>query len=48
MYYTRYRDEVQARIDANAAMTPEAIERRYPGLMRFTGEGLTNSFDSTA
>ncbi len=36
MYYTRYRDEVQARIDANAAMTPEAIERRYPGLVRFT------------
>ena len=36
MYYTRYRDEVQAKIDANAAMTPEAIERRYPGLVRFT------------
>src|SRR5216117_736584 len=36
MYYTRYRDEVQARIDANAAMTPEAIERRYPGLVQFT------------
>jgi len=36
MYYTRYRDEVQARIDANVAMTPEAVERRYPGLVRFT------------
>jgi uncharacterized protein (DUF433 family) len=36
MYYSRYRDEVQARIDANAALTPENIERRFPGLMRFT------------
>lgn len=36
MYYTRYRDDVQARIDANAALTPEAIERQYPGLVRFT------------
>jgi uncharacterized protein (DUF433 family) len=36
MYYARYRDEVQAQIDANAALTPEAIEKRYPGLVRFT------------
>jgi uncharacterized protein (DUF433 family) len=36
MYYSRYRDDVQARIDANAALTPEAIERQYPGLVRFT------------
>jgi uncharacterized protein (DUF433 family) len=36
MYYARYRDDVQARIDANAALTPEAIERQYPGLVRFT------------
>lgn len=36
MYYTRYREEVQAKIDANAALTPEAIDRRYPGLIRFT------------
>jgi len=35
MYYARYRDEVQAEIDANAALTPEAIEKRYPGLVRF-------------
>ena len=34
MYYTRYRDEVQAQIDANAALTPEAIQKRYPGLVR--------------
>src|SRR5436189_995048 len=36
MYYARYRAEVQAKIDANAALTPESIERQYPGLVRFT------------
>lgn len=36
MYYTRYREDVQAKIDANAALTPETIERQYPGLVRFT------------
>jgi uncharacterized protein (DUF433 family) len=35
MYYTRYREEVQSKIDANAALTPEAIEKTYPGLVRF-------------
>lgn len=35
MYYARYRGEVQAQIDANAALTPEAIEKQYPGLVRF-------------
>jgi uncharacterized protein (DUF433 family) len=36
IYYSRYRDEVQAKIDANAALTPAAIEKQYPGLVRFT------------
>ena len=36
MYYSRYRDEVQAKIDANAALTPDNVERRFPGLVRFT------------
>src|SRR5438046_1780653 len=36
MYYARYRDEVQAKIDANAALTPESIQRQYPGLVQFT------------
>ena len=36
IYHARYRDEVQAKIDANAALTPAAIDRRYPGLVRFT------------
>ena len=36
MYYRRYRGDVQATIDANAALTPETIERRYPGLVHVT------------
>jgi uncharacterized protein (DUF433 family) len=36
MYQARYRDDVQAKIDANAALTPEAIAKQYPGLIRFT------------
>ena len=36
MYYSRFRDEVQAKIDANAALTPETIDGRYPGLIQFT------------
>ena len=35
MYYARHRAEVQTRIDANAALTPEEIEKQYPGLVRF-------------
>lgn len=34
MYYRRYGDEVQSRIDANKALTPEQLEREYPGLVR--------------
>lgn len=34
MYYARYRDEVQTRIDANAALTLEAVEAQHPGLVR--------------
>jgi uncharacterized protein (DUF433 family) len=34
MYFARYRDEVRAQIDANAALTPEAIQKRYPELVR--------------
>ncbi len=32
----RYRDEVQAKIDANAALAPETLEKQYPGLVRVT------------
>jgi len=36
MYYARYRDEVQAKIDENASLTPELITKQSPGLVRFT------------
>jgi uncharacterized protein (DUF433 family) len=36
MYYARHRGEVQAKIAANDALTPETIEKQYPGLVRFT------------
>src|SRR2546430_15903915 len=36
MYYARYRDEVQAKIDANAALTSESIKKQYPRLVHFT------------
>jgi uncharacterized protein (DUF433 family) len=35
MYYARYRDEVLAKIDANAALTPEALAGKHPGLVQF-------------
>ncbi len=33
-YFLRYPDEVQRRIDWNAALTPERVVARYPGLVR--------------
>jgi hypothetical protein len=32
-------DEIQREIARNAALPPEAIERRYPGLVRFVPTG---------
>lgn len=34
MYFTRYTEEVTREIESNAAVTPEALEQRYPGLVR--------------
>jgi len=39
IYYKRYPDEIKAEVDANAALTPEVIEQRYPGLVRFVAAG---------
>jgi hypothetical protein len=36
MYYGRHRDEIRAKIAANDALTPETIEKQYPGLVHFT------------
>jgi len=35
MYERRYSEEIQREIARNAELTPEAIEQRYPGLVRF-------------
>ncbi len=35
MYRRRFPEEIQREIARNAALTPEAIEQRYPGLVRF-------------
>src|SRR6266478_3683334 len=34
MYYTRYPEKVTREVEMNAALTPDALERRYPGLVR--------------
>jgi uncharacterized protein (DUF433 family) len=39
IYYKRYPDEIRREVEANAALTPEVIERRYPGLVRFVAAG---------
>ena len=36
-YFLRYRDAIQRRIDENAALTPEGVVARYPGLVRLAG-----------
>ncbi len=33
MYYKRYGKEIQTEIDANKGLTPERLEREYPGLV---------------
>ena len=35
MYERRYPEEIRREIARNSALTPEAIEQRYPGLVRF-------------
>ncbi|HXH84483.1 MAG TPA: DUF433 domain-containing protein [Candidatus Tectomicrobia bacterium] len=34
IHYKRYPDDVRRQVDANAALTPEVLEQRYPGLVR--------------
>jgi len=35
VYYRRYQEEIRREVDANAAWTPETIEKAFPGLVRF-------------
>ena len=39
MYHARYREEIRSQVAANDALTPEEIERRYPGLVRVVEVG---------
>ncbi len=34
LYYKKYPEEIDAAIAENAALTPEAVEARFPGLLR--------------
>lgn len=39
MYYARYPEETRQQVAANDALTPEEIEKRYPGLVRVVEVG---------
>lgn len=39
MYYGRYPEEVRRQVETNAALTPEALEQRHPGLVRVVPAG---------
>jgi uncharacterized protein (DUF433 family) len=39
MYYARYPEEIRREVEANAALTSEVLEHRYPGLVRVVRTG---------
>ena len=39
MYFRRYPEEVRGQIEANRALTPEAVEKLWPGLVRIVPAG---------
>jgi hypothetical protein len=39
MYYGCYPEEIRREVEANAALTPEVLEQRYPGLVRIVPRG---------
>ena len=39
IYYKRFPDEVRRQVDANAAVTAEVLQERYPGLVRVVTAG---------
>ena len=39
IYYRRYPDEIRREVGANAALTAEVLEQRYPGLVRVVVTG---------
>jgi uncharacterized protein (DUF433 family) len=39
MYYRRYPEEIRRQVEANARLTPDVIEKEFPGLVRFISAG---------
>jgi uncharacterized protein (DUF433 family) len=39
IYFKRYPGEIRTQVEANAALLPEELERRYPGLIRVVPTG---------
>jgi uncharacterized protein (DUF433 family) len=39
MYYGRYTEEIRREVEANAALTPEVLAQRFPGLVRVAPPG---------
>ena len=39
MYFRRYPDEVRGQVEANRNLTPEAVEKLWPGLVRIVPAG---------
>jgi uncharacterized protein (DUF433 family) len=39
MYCSRYPEEIRREVEANAALSPEVLEQRYPGLVRVLPHG---------
>src|SRR5262245_18931026 len=39
IYYKRYSDEIRREVEANAALTAEVLEERFPGLVRVVAAG---------
>jgi uncharacterized protein (DUF433 family) len=39
IYYKRYSHEIRREVEANAALTAEVLEQRYPGLVRVVAAG---------
>ena len=39
IYYERYPDDIHRQVDANSALTAEALEQRYRGLVRVVTTG---------
>ena len=39
MYGARHPEEIRREVDANAALTPEVVEQRHPGLVRIVPLG---------